>query len=440
MSTRRLIVVLLLLGVLLGACLGAIMASGNLPRVPWRFVLLFLIALAGWGGASWCTFRHASDRREVLWVVLCGAVLFRVFLLPAAPSLSTDFYRYLWDGKVQQAGINPYRFPPAAQELAHLRDDASFPAINHPDWVTIYPPGAQLFFRFMAWLAPGSILTMKGLFLLFDLTSCGLIVVLLKQYGMDPSRVILYAWHPLVLVEVAGSGHLDAVVVPLMLGALALAGRGRLTGAGLLLGLGGSVKLYPLLLLPAIAGRRPWRPLGGAMAMVTAGYLPFLFGEASPLGSVGRFVQDDWFNPGIRLWAEQAFEAVGMDPGSLVRWGMLAAVGFVGVWIWLGAGSHSLVERALWMLGAYLLLIPNLFPWYVVSIIPLLCLTASWPWLWLSGAVGLSYLFFAREPWSVPLWVMLMEFVPFCAGLLLAWLYRVAPQSLWLGWARRKEA
>ncbi len=151
---------------------------------------------------------------------------------------------------------------------------------------------------------------------------------------------------------------------------------------------------------------------------MVASALPFLPGPVAPLGAMHRWMREEWFNPGIRFWIEKGFETLGMNPGSMVRWASLVALGLIGVAVWL-RGPLSLVKRALWMLGAHLLLIPNLFPWYVVPIIPLLCLTPIWPWLWLSAAVALSYLFFAQIPWSVPVWVMAIEFVPLWAGLLM---------------------
>ena len=63
------------------------------------------------------------------------------------PRTSDDAYRYVWDGRVQAAGINPYRYAPADPALAELRDDAIFPKINRAEYaVTIYPPVAQMFF------------------------------------------------------------------------------------------------------------------------------------------------------------------------------------------------------------------------------------------------------------------------------------------------------
>ena len=439
MNPVRLIAALVSLGAILAACLAAMAGTQNFTVAPWRFVLLFITASAASGTATWLTFRFGG-RREILWVVLAGAVVFRLILWPMAPSISTDILRYVWDGKVQLAGINPYQFPPEAPELAPLRDEAIFPGLNHTDWISVYPPGAQLFFRAVTWLSSGNVLAIKGLFIFLDLVSCGLIALLLRRHEMDPARVILYAWHPLVLVELAGSGHFDAVVIPLMVGALLLAHHGRTTAAGLLLGIGGSLKLYPLLLLPAVVGRRPWRPLLAAAAVMGASALPFLPGPLAPLGAIHRWMREEWFNPGIRFWVERGFESLGMDPGSMIRWGSLVAMGLIGVGVWL-RGPLSLVKRALWMLGAHLLLIPNLFPWYVVSIIPLLCLYPLWPWLWLSGAVALSYLFFAQTPWSLPVWVKAIEFVPLWAGLLmLGWRSQGWFPALGAAPTRRTEA
>jgi len=440
-SASRPIAALALLGGALAACLTGMAASVSLQLAPWRFVFLYLAALGFWGAASRLTFGSRGPARARLGVILGGALLLRLILLPMPPSLSTDLFRYLWDGMVQQAGINPYRFPPAAPELNALRDGTIFPALNHPDWVTIYPPGAQLLFFAMAGLAPGSVLAVKGLFLLLDLVSCGLIALLLRRFQMDPARVILYAWHPLVVVELAGSGHLDAAVIPLIVGALLLARQGRSTAAGLLLGLGGAVKLYPLLLLPAVGSRRHWRPVLAATLVVSAAYLVYLPGPASPLGSLPRYVREEWFNPGVRLWLEGGIGVLGVDPGGVVRWGALAAMGLVGLGVWLAGPSLPLERRALWMVGAYVLLAPNLFPWYVVPIIPVMCLTPSWPWLWLSGTVALSYLFFAQTPWQVPLWVTGVEFIPLSAGLvMLGWRWRAAPRGLRQAPAWRKQA
>ena len=116
----------------------------DLVEAPGAFLGLYSAAFVGYAVAVWLL-RNARGGGVTV-VVLAVAVLARIALLPAAPTLSTDAYRYLWDARVARAGISPYAYPPVAPELQTLRDDTIFPRLNHPTWRTIYPPGAQLFF------------------------------------------------------------------------------------------------------------------------------------------------------------------------------------------------------------------------------------------------------------------------------------------------------
>ncbi len=97
------------------------------PRTGgWMLLGTFLVGgLAAWGAAR--LGEQAGDQRTALVIILAGAVGMRLALLFFEPYLSTDIYRYIWDGRVQAAGINPYRYVPRAPELAQLRDTAIFP-------------------------------------------------------------------------------------------------------------------------------------------------------------------------------------------------------------------------------------------------------------------------------------------------------------------------
>jgi hypothetical protein len=134
--------------------------------------------------------------RVVIPLIVGWALIFRISVLWVTPGfLSDDVYRYIWDGLVQQAGINPYDYPPEASELGFLRDDTIFPMINRKWALTLYPPGAQLLFRLMAWLRPANLVAMKAVILLADALSIALLLLLLKRFRFHCSRVLLYAWH-----------------------------------------------------------------------------------------------------------------------------------------------------------------------------------------------------------------------------------------------------
>ena len=190
----------------------------NGPTIPVYFLwftgvfLVYVIALLE-------VWRRPPQPHPYLMPLILGwAVMFRLSVLWVTPGfLSDDIYRYVWDGLVQHAGINPYHYPPEAPELGFLRDDTIFPMINRKWALTIYPPAAQLFFRALAWLWPGQLVAMKTIILLADVGSIALLLCLLKQLHLPQSRIVLYAWHPLVVVELGISGHLDGLMLPFVL-------------------------------------------------------------------------------------------------------------------------------------------------------------------------------------------------------------------------------
>ncbi len=151
-------------------------------------------------------------------VILLGACLLRLLLLPLPATLSDDALRYLWDGKVARAGWNPYALPPAAPELAPLRD-ATWRRLPHRDVPTVYPPLAITGFS-IATLLPFPLLSWKILATAADLGACALLLRLARRRGLPPGRAAWYAWNPLVALEVAGMGHVDALGVAAVVGAV----------------------------------------------------------------------------------------------------------------------------------------------------------------------------------------------------------------------------
>ena len=165
---------------------------------------------------------HTRDNRAVLWLVLLGALAFRLTLFPQPPSLSTDLYRYRWDGHVQNAGWNPYAVAPTDPRLAPLRDPGWY-VMPVPEIPTMYPPLAQLVFRATWRLLPDTagagstwstpIIGFKLPFLLADLAVAALLAGWIRSTGGRNYQVAIYAWNPLVVVEFASSGHNDALAI-----------------------------------------------------------------------------------------------------------------------------------------------------------------------------------------------------------------------------------
>ena len=226
----------------------AVVGLGDLREHIPAFLLLDAALFACYIAAITRLPRLVGAARPHLLVIIAMAVLCRMILLAGPPSLSDDVYRYLWDGRVQQAGINPYQYAPDHPALAFLRtpEDA---AINHPALETIYPPLAQWIFRAAVAVAP-TVLAQKAVFVLFDLATIGAIAALLRQRGRHPAWCLIYAWNPLVLIEFAHSGHLDSLAIFwLVLALWGLAGQRPAWGMASL-GLSALAKYFALVLLP----------------------------------------------------------------------------------------------------------------------------------------------------------------------------------------------
>lgn len=281
--------------------------------------LLYLGSLA----LVWNT-RLAQDRSGVVPAMIVGfAVLFRLPLWWSQPIQETDIYRYLWDGRVLQEGVNPYRYSPAQVDAAPGRQtspadlagllkklEASpslqqiFARIEHRTVPTIYPPLSEAVFAAAAWLTPvqASVLTqlrvLKGILLVCDLAVLGFVMGLLRNVGQPVSRALAYGWCPLILKEFANSGHMDSVAVCFTTATLWLLTRRRTNAAGAplpsaarrellptdLLAAGTWAaavlsKLYPLVLAPLLLTlwwrrlrHRAFLPGGVFVVLIAAGY------------------------------------------------------------------------------------------------------------------------------------------------------------------------
>ncbi|HEV8584898.1 MAG TPA: glycosyltransferase 87 family protein [Methylomirabilota bacterium] len=370
----------------------------NLVEAPASFLVLYSLAFVCYVAAVW--WLPAGRTPEIVTLVVAVGIAARLALLPAPPTLSTDAYRYVWDARVAAAGVSPYAHAPTDPALAPLRDAELFPRLNHPTWRTIYPPAAQRFFQMVYGLRADSVLAMKLAIGLVELAGLAVVVGLLRAGGRPPSHAIVYAWNPLVLVEVWGAAHLDGVLVPLVAGAMWAMLRRRHAVAGALVGLAASLKLYPaalLALLPAAA----WpAALAGFAAALLAGYAPALTSGSAMLGSLPQYLTEDRFNPGL-VRSLLDVPAVTLAAGAA----------------WIGAvavvrRAAPLAERAVLLVGGLVLLSPNIFPWYAVWLVPLLAWAPAPSWIAFTGTVAFAYAFFLQQPWSVPGWARAIEFAP----------------------------
>ena len=394
--------------ILLGGSLGLVGASlalarvANLAEAPRTFIALYGAAFVCYGAALWALARLRG--RFVLGTVLVVAVACRLTLLVAPPTLSTDAYRYVWDARVASAGISPYARAPSAPDLAALRDDRIYPHLNHPTWQTVYPPGAQLFFRVVYALAPDSVMAMKTAMGLAELATLAVLVSLLGALGLPLTRVAVYAWNPLVLVEVWSSGHLDALAVLSIVAAVRLAIGGRRHAAAAVLGLGTVVKLYPATLLLLLLDGSGVAPLVTFVLVVVAGYAPVAHLGLGALGSLPQYVTTEFFNPGL---VRTLIDSPATTMLALGAWVVLVPL--------LTRGA-PFVARVIVLVGGIIVASPNIFPWYVLPLVPFLAVRPSAAWIGFTGTVAFAYTFFLGQPWAIPVWARVVEFLPLVVG------------------------
>jgi alpha-1,6-mannosyltransferase len=401
---------------------------GDLRQHTVGFEIAFFTAFALYAGATVLALRLESFSRRDLALVFGLAIIFQAFLTFTPPTLSDDMYRYVWDGRVQAQGISPYRYSPKAPELAYLRDETVWKFINRKAVVTVYPPGAEMAYALLWRIWPDSIRWFQIAMGLGGLLAGGLLVGLLRSLGRSSARVLIYLWSPLLAFETAHAAHVDGLVLPLLVGAWWARIRERDSLVGLLLGLATSLKFYPALLLPALwrprhpAGR--WRmPLTFAITVLGC-YLPYIITSGRQvLGYLPNYLQEQ-FNLGLAELLIPLLTWLGFNPRQGPLWLMLCVLAVIGLWLVIrpAADGETAVRRCVWLIGAFAVLTHNLFPWYLLWLLPLLALFLSpdhlsglradaWTGWWLfCGSVTLSYTFFIH--WRVLPLAQWAQFLP----------------------------
>lgn len=386
--------------------------AGGIVRFLWFYLGQFIVYLA----AVMIVFRNQRPGQQHLVILLFFSLLFRIILIFPTPYLSNDVYRYVWDGKVQAAGINPYRYIPGAPELGFLRDDKIFPHINRRNYApTIYPPAAQGIFLLTYVLYPDSVRAMKAVIVGFDLITILALIRLLRWLGLGVHRVLIYAWSPLVIWEFAHSGHLDAVAIAFIMIAALWRLRHRLLLTGIFLGLATAVKLYPALLIPIFYKKGDWKMPLTALATMFITYLPYLGVGASVLGFLPSYIQEEGMATGERFFPLRLLRLFLSVPTGAYLSLAAAILGWIVFRSLLRQrdSESQFLANSIKLIGAFQLLITPRYPWYIAWMVPFLCVFPQAPWLYLSGACSLLYLLWQVEAYpDLPVWVGILQYAP----------------------------
>jgi hypothetical protein len=364
--------------------------------------------------------RAQRARALELRMIIGVALLLRLPMLFTAPSLSDDVWRYLHDGRAQRAGVSPYLYPPADERTASFRGP-EHARINHPELVTIYPPGAQLAFLANA-LSGSHLLTWRLLLIGAELLLILALAALLRERAASLNNLVLYAWHPLAVVEIAGNGHIEPLAIALLMAGLLSVRKGRPWLAGALLGLSVAVKFVAAPIIALTAETRRARVIAAATAVIVILYSIYWSG-GRVFGSLGTFA--------IRWEGNASVYALlaALTDGHRAR--ILSAALLLCAAVIIHRTCADSIQRAAAFIFALLLLSPMVHPWYLLWLLAFMPLLAD-GWLRTAG-IAWSVLVVASYAGGYAVW---LEYVPVFALLGIGWL-RTAPWRSWRSSAGR---
>ena len=349
--------------------------------------------------------RRISPR--AIWMILGFAGFFRLMVVVFPPFLSSDIYRYIWDGWVQAAGINPYRYIPVDPHLAFLRDATVFPNINRANYAhTIYPPAAQMIFFIassIGWLLEvPPVLAMKLAMLALEGIGIWAMTRLLDHAGLSRARILIYAWNPVPIWEFAGSGHVDAIAICFISLALLAVCEGKRGWGAAALAAATLTKFLPMILFPALWRRWDWRFASIFTAIIVMLYVPYLSVGKGVLGFLGGYSAQEGIDSGHGLFLFSVLDQVvalpAYAPKIYLLFLALALIALGAAMVFGRAlplaretATKTIAQRSL-LLGSVLMagLSPH-YPWYYCWLLIPACII---PWsstLYLATATFLLY-------------------------------------------------
>ena len=382
--------------------------------------------------AVWLVTRTSTSSSSVA-ILICGAaVVFRLTVLPLEPTLSYDVYRYRWEGKLQEHGGNPYNSRPADPDLSYLRDE-TYDKIPGHDFKTVYGPVIESMhlgtYKLVSSHTPDparQVFWFKLPGALFDLATIAALMWLLSRRDLPSERVLAYAWSPLIVIEFAGTGHHDSLVLFLIATALALATSARWWSVFTVLSIAAAAKIWPLALFPAFVGwtgrylLRPWQPLMLLpVAAVTA--IPYWTNVMENAQFLSGFL-GGWRNN------DSLYGQILALTGDVYR-AKYTAFALLGVFIaWTMLRRWPLDRAVLGTIVVMLAVSANCHPWYLTWFVPLLCLMPAPALLLWTALVPLAYetlfAWFAVGVWNGVSDTRWLIYVPVISVAIVSWLLR----------------
>jgi hypothetical protein len=307
---------------------------------------------------------------RALWLVIAVAAALRIGPLMAPPFLSSDVYRYVWDGRVQAAGINPYLYVPADPELARLRDAAVYPLVNRRATArTIYPPAAQAIFAAVGLAAP-TVAAMKGAMVAFEALAMACAGLALVRLGLPPARIVVWAWNPLAVWSFAGNGHIDAAAAGLLGLALLLASRGRGASSGLVFAMAALTKFLPLVAAPVLWRAGRWRFAVAAVAASVALYACYAGAGGHVLGFLPGYADQEGLVDGSGIWLLAGLSyLLPLSSWAVIAYAAVVALAMAALGLRVALARRPSTPLGIWrsaglLMAGATIVISSHYPWY----------------------------------------------------------------------------
>lgn len=381
---RRLALLAALLAMSIGCTIYVLLTAPPPDVNSGPFTIVWLLTFLPYLAACIVVLVMKPQTGHLRWVelglLLVGALVFRAILLPVPPDLSHDSWRYLWDARLTLHGFSPYIHPPASRLFIPFRDFI-YDNSRFRNVPTIYPPGAQDLFLVSYFIAPSNLVVLKGIFIGFDMVTCGALAYLLWRKGLDMSRCVIYAWCPLPIIEFAIQGHLDAATVAFTVLAILCAEarwRGSRVLTGFLIAMATLTKVYPILFLLVVIRRRDWALLTTCFATIIIAYIPYwILGNGQVFGFFSTYASQQF---GFMQWvilSVGGFFGLNKATITLIIYIFdLVLVGGMSIAVlrWRLKGRISMGTGILLLIGAIFAVSSNLFPWYATAFLPWIAL------------------------------------------------------------------
>lgn len=370
------------------------------------------------------------------------SIFFRGILLFSLPALSDDFYRFVFDGRLLAAGINPYLILPSefVQTIDYQKvigDSVIYQKLNSPNYYTVYPPFNQAIFGVSAWLSQGDLLTnviiLRSFILFSEIGNIWLISKLLRRFGLESSNINIYAFNPLVILELTGNLHFEVIVIFFLLLAVLWITQQRYTFSAISLAFAISTKLLPIIFIPLIINKLRIKKglfyslICGIVVLSTFSFFVDNLLISRIGSSVELYFQKFEFNASVYYLIRQiGYWVVGYNIiGAAGK--VLAILTFSSI-VFISFFERFIPDRALspvrdksnkilLILTVYFLLATTVHPWYICTVLAASVFTKfKYPIAW-SGLIFLTYFSYTTEPYQENLYLVGLEYI-FTIGLM----------------------